>query len=269
MWLVHGKPSWKQIRTEFLRHFQNANAGAEWLHQLRNLKMEENLQGYADEFLTLLYKIGWDSTSDMAIYQFKMGLPRWMVGQLSTAEAQHMLSMELIGQQVPPLSVETLTRLALQVDTNNRIHTGKENKEQPNKEHQKIDNWKGGRNQANNVRRMECQRCGKMGHLAEKCLTLHPAKLYSGNNNGQANPFANSKTYTGAPSRVAQVTPQTAATGTQLVPKNYLRGERKMGECWTCGSKDHMANNCPKKVMRNSIGRTLEPNVNFSSTRKE
>ena len=34
-----------------------------------------------------------------------------------------------------------------------------------------------------------------------------------------------------------------------------------MGECWTCGGKDHMANNCPKKGMRNSTGRTLEPNV--------
>ena len=89
-----GKQStWKEVKTEFLKHFVNANANAENLHKLRNLKMNSDVQQYADEFLTLLYKVGGNPASDTAIYQFKSGLPKWIVNQLSTAESQHLLSV--------------------------------------------------------------------------------------------------------------------------------------------------------------------------------
>ena len=66
------QPTWKEVKNEFLRHFVNANANAENLHKLRNLKMNSDVQQYADEFLTLLYKVDWNPASDTAIYQYKI-----------------------------------------------------------------------------------------------------------------------------------------------------------------------------------------------------
>ena len=111
-----------QVKKEFLKHFVNPNANAENLHKLRNLKMNGNVQQYSDEFITLLHKIGWDSASDVAIYQYKSGLPRWIVSHLSTAESQYLISMELLGQIAPPINVEVLAKLSSQIEANNRIY---------------------------------------------------------------------------------------------------------------------------------------------------
>ena len=55
--------SWNDVKVEFQHHFLNANVVAENLFKLHNLKMISDVQTYADEFLTLLNKVGWDSAS--------------------------------------------------------------------------------------------------------------------------------------------------------------------------------------------------------------
>ena len=64
------QPTWEEISEEFLKHFRNINSKMEWEFKLRNLKMTSDVQSYSDEFLTLMYKAGWISTSETAIYQY-------------------------------------------------------------------------------------------------------------------------------------------------------------------------------------------------------
>ena len=45
------------------------------------------VQCYSDKFIKLATRIGWNLTGSTATYQFKKGLPGWMLRQLATAEA--------------------------------------------------------------------------------------------------------------------------------------------------------------------------------------
>ena len=46
-----------------------------------------------------------------------------MVSQLTTAEAQHLLSTQLLGIATPPVNVGMLAKLANLVEANNRVHS--------------------------------------------------------------------------------------------------------------------------------------------------
>ena len=118
--------TWEQLRESFLEHFQNPNPEAEWLHQITALKMEDSVQAYVDEFMPLLAKVGWPEDSSIALHQFKTGLPRWLLNQVTTAESQHILSARIYGAEAASVTVSDLASLAIHVEANNRIHGDKE-----------------------------------------------------------------------------------------------------------------------------------------------
>jgi hypothetical protein len=140
--------------------------------------MKDGVQTYADEFITLMNKIGWLSTDTNTILQFKMGLPEWMISHMSTAEAQHELTMEAMGHQAVPIGIEILTKLALRIEANDRIlsHDKRETSRDGSRDVRRIQETKpGGKG--------ECRRCGKPGHYAENCRNPRPVKLFGENTN--------------------------------------------------------------------------------------
>lgn len=154
------RTSWTEVESAFISHFQNPNASAIWLAQMRSLKMENfNVQRYSDQFMKLAEKLHWNLESEMAIYQYKSGLTHWMLDQLSVAESNHLLAMETQLQEVKPISVEILAKLAIRIEANKKLQVGK------------LDM---------NVRRevsfnFSCFNCGRKGHRQEDCR-LPPKK---------------------------------------------------------------------------------------------
>ena len=124
--------------------------------------MNLDVQQYADEFLTLLYKVDWNPASDIAIYQFKSGLPKWMVNQLSTAESQHLLSAEILGHSVPPMNVEMLAKLASRIEANSRIHDQQDSREKVKNKIRESRTGFSRDKQANTP--LKCSYCKFLGH---------------------------------------------------------------------------------------------------------
>ena len=107
----------------FLSHFENPNANALWLYQIRNLKMDYNgVQRYIDQFILLAKKFKWNTTEESVIYQFKAGLNHSLLRQLSVAESNYILTLETRpSDYVEPISVEILAKLAIRIEANERI----------------------------------------------------------------------------------------------------------------------------------------------------
>ena len=98
----HPDVPWKSISSEFIDHFKSVNAKSDWLRKLRKLEMKATVQEYTDEALELMHKLAWDTMSEEAIMQYKLGLPRWMLNQLSSFES-HNLTMEGIIDKLPKI----------------------------------------------------------------------------------------------------------------------------------------------------------------------
>jgi len=214
------QPTWEEISEEFLKHFRNINSKMEWEFKLRNLKMTSDVQFYSDEFLTLMYKAGWISTSETAIYQYKLGLPKWIVTQLNTIEGQYILSVESFGEGTPPISIEMLIKLACRIEANSQIHNGDEFKDKD-----KV--WK-----KSERSKIECRRCGKLGHIAAVCLASKPVQ--------------------------STVISKSNRTNSDNINKSTSNTPKQSSfACFNCGSKDHSVSNCPKK----HISKKLDPSV--------
>ena len=74
--------------------FKHPNAATVWLTQIWELKIREiSAQKYMDQFKSLATKLGWNLQEKSIIYQFKMGLPQWILTQLSIAKSNFMLNL--------------------------------------------------------------------------------------------------------------------------------------------------------------------------------
>ena len=106
---------WNEFRKAFISHFQHPDATVVWQNQIRSLKMDNSgVQRYSDQFIWLATRLNWDLSHELAIYQFKLGLPGWLNKQLTTAEVAR-------GSSLP---VEELAKMALQIEavTKQQMH---------------------------------------------------------------------------------------------------------------------------------------------------
>ena len=78
------------------------------------------MQEYTDEALESMHKLAWDTTSEEAIMQYKLGLPRWMLNQLPSFES-HNLAMEELIDKLPKINVERLSKFALRIEANDKL----------------------------------------------------------------------------------------------------------------------------------------------------
>ena len=84
---------------------------------------ENGAQRYMDQFKSLATKLGWNLQEEAVIYQFKMGLPRWILTQLSTAESNFILTMEMNpGVEIKSIDVDILMRLVMRIKANSHIN---------------------------------------------------------------------------------------------------------------------------------------------------
>ena len=91
----------------FIAHFQHPDIQSVLLGKIHKLKMDgDGVQRYSDRFIQLATRVGWNLNDRTAVYQFKKGLPNWLLCQLATAEAT------LHGE----VSVEMLAKIALQIE---------------------------------------------------------------------------------------------------------------------------------------------------------
>ena len=84
-----GEETWEDFKNAFIAHFQHPNAKSIWQEKkIRNLRVASaGVQRYTDQFVKLASRLGWDLSSETAVFQYKQGLPDWMLNSVSTAEA--------------------------------------------------------------------------------------------------------------------------------------------------------------------------------------
>jgi hypothetical protein len=176
---------WSGLERTFMEHFENPNANATHLSQIRALKMDANIgvQRYSDQFINLAHKLKWQLNDEAVIYQFKLGLTRSLIQQLSTVEANHILNQELSGIDASTVPVNILIKMAIRIEANDRI-VKRDN--QPNARIDVKPDPKHGfqqkpphvdtpqvssYGQSTHVRqhRKRCTKCSRYGHLAEEC----------------------------------------------------------------------------------------------------
>ena len=94
-WIQHHSTQsqiWTEVHWAFWSHFEDPNATTIWLMQIQKLRMGENrAQRFMDQFKSFATKLKWNLQEEDVIYQFKMGLPQWILTQLSTAELNFIL----------------------------------------------------------------------------------------------------------------------------------------------------------------------------------
>jgi len=163
-WLEHWVFStpevcWSQISREFLDHFKSLNNKTEWLRKLQKLEMKSSIQEYTDEVLDLMHKLNWDTSSEEAIVQYKLGLPRWILSQLSSFES-HDLVMDGVVGNMPKMTVERLSKFALRIEANDKLKPFERNKDKQKNTFKSNDTSHG---------QIRCNKCGKKGHTAKHC----------------------------------------------------------------------------------------------------
>jgi len=84
---VEDENSWKKLKEKFVEKFKNPNASFEAMREIQSLKVTKDLkvQQYTFKFKKLMKKIGWKGDEEVALFQFKQGLPRVIQNQLTMA----------------------------------------------------------------------------------------------------------------------------------------------------------------------------------------
>src|SRR5271168_319404 len=125
---MDGTMLWEDFGAAFISHFQHPNAAILWQDKIRQLRVDDTgVQRYTDQFVRLAGRLNWKLSSETAIYQYKQGLPEWMLDSIASAKAATMAS----GGQLP--GVEILGRMSLQIETSRKVKTTNRSKgfEQP------------------------------------------------------------------------------------------------------------------------------------------
>ena len=107
--------SWSKLEKEFVAHFQHPNAVTFWQEKICKLRMDSTgVQRYTNQFIRLAQKLHWQLKGEVAIYQYKEGLPEWLADRVTTAEASYLVN----GEEA--LGVEELGQIALSIEANSR-----------------------------------------------------------------------------------------------------------------------------------------------------
>lgn len=167
---------WLQLEQACRAHFENPNAMALWLSQIRELRMTEGAQRYSDKFLKLARRLRWNLDDEMVIYQYKLGLPRILIRQLSVAESNYLLTRETqAAQDVRPIDVEILSKLVMRIEANEKIQEDNSkpridnrNKQPPNNYFQRNDRFRDNYYDRKHTTSF-CKKCQGRGHTAEEC----------------------------------------------------------------------------------------------------
>ena len=100
----------------FISHFQHLNAAILWQDKIRQLRVDETgVQRYTDQFVRLAGRLNWKLSSETAIYQYKQGLPEWMLDSIVSTEAATLAN----GGELP--GVEILGKISLQIETSRKV----------------------------------------------------------------------------------------------------------------------------------------------------
>lgn len=223
------KPNWDSVKEAFIKHFRGHTDAMNYENCLRNLSMKTTIQSYLDEFLDLIGKVGWLSTSASALWQFKNGLPEHLRKEATIVEQQHALLGNLSGQfsNSKPISVQILAEGIL-ISQANYLESYnpkfKSFKDKPTLS-DKPDKSK-----------LTCSRCGKIGHFAKECLANKPSNYVK-----KDTPFQKPSTVTDS-FRGSTHTTTTATTAAVNVP-----APASSITCHICKNKGHYANTCPKR----------------------
>src|SRR5271166_2576014 len=112
-WKEEYKNNWKYLSKAFIAHFQHPNAMVIWQDQIHSLKMDNTIgvQRYTDQFVKLARRIRWDLDGEVAIYQYKKGLPNWLIDSLTASKAA------MVNQP----GVSQLSIIALKIEANRRV----------------------------------------------------------------------------------------------------------------------------------------------------
>jgi hypothetical protein len=128
----------------------------------------EGIQRYTDEFVGLANKLRWGLDNDVTIYQYKLGLPVWMMESLTAAEAAAIMT----GREPP--GVNALNQMALRIEVNHREkRVNPETKKTYKLGRRRLQSKQVGRKEVIISKRdipfKQCKYCGKPGHTEETC----------------------------------------------------------------------------------------------------
>ena len=106
---------WSDFMNAFIEHFQHPNAAVIWQDKIRQLHVDSTgVQKYTDQFIRLAKRLEWELDSTTAIYQYKQGLPDWILDSITAAEAA-----ALATSNIKP-NVEMLGKMALNIEASKR-----------------------------------------------------------------------------------------------------------------------------------------------------
>ena len=137
---------WNDFMNSFIEHFQHPNAAVIWQDKIRQLHVDSTgVQKYTDQFIRLAKRLEWELDSTTAIYQYKQGLPEWILDSITAAEAA-----ALATSNIKP-NVEMLGKMALNIEASKRKKS--------------IENSK----YSKNDKIVKCSFCHKLGHSEQDC----------------------------------------------------------------------------------------------------
>ena len=226
--------TWTEIEEEFIAHFQHPNAIAVWQEKIRNLRVDgSGVQRYTDQFVRLVQRLRWDLYGEVAIYQYKQGLPEWIADRISTAEAAAvMTSPRRFGGEVSShrTGVEALGRMALSIEASRRVQR------EPIRWKE---TFKNGPKPASTV---QCPYCHNFGHAEAACRIKRKDAAKN------KEPAKSNSTMTTNVSNRAE--PKPGGQRTEYRAVNTLT-------CSNCGGRGHEARRCTsqKNVKALSVGK--------------
>ena len=201
---------WSDFMNSFIEHFQHPNAAVSWQDKIRQLHVDNNgVQKYTDQFIRLAKRLEWELDSTTAIYQYKQGLPEWILDSITAAEAA-----TLATSNIKP-NVEMLGKMALNIEASKR------KKSMENSKYLKNDKI------------IKCTFCHKLGHLEPDCRIKIAEKRKS---TTSSSPSKDEKNQTNSTSNGNSEKSKTPNKSTKP-PDGYI--------CRICNKPGHWIQRCP------------------------
>jgi len=216
---------WKDVVTIFITHFQNPNTSAQWMSQIRALRMDKDgVQRYSDQYLRLAERLHWNLADETTIYQYKSGLSNWMLDQLSVAESNHLLAMETqIGAEIRPITVEILAKLAIRIEANKMMQSSQGSQYLERNKEKAFQYFK---ERTGDVTKFKgiCNYCKNIGHKESECRIKQK-------NEGKKS-----------------FIPSKGIIGTSKPTIGKTQKDLKEIQCYKCNEFGHYASNCTSRI---------------------